>query len=103
MSDYGAVESKVRADVGALILTHPAGEGLAEVAFTLARTLDDGAGMATAAVARELRAVLNDLAGSVVHDDDDLDALLSTPVRNAEDPRARDDGDGDRGGSPPAG
>lgn len=36
--------------------------GLAESALTLARTLDDGAGLATAAVARELRATLTMLA-----------------------------------------
>jgi hypothetical protein len=36
--------------------------GLAEVALTLARSLDDGAGLAVAAVARELRATLTKLA-----------------------------------------
>jgi hypothetical protein len=34
---------------------------LANLAVTLARSLDDGAGMATAAVARELRATLTEL------------------------------------------
>ena len=99
----GHIESKVRADVGALVCQHPMGEALAELAFTLARVLDDGAGMATAAVSRELRAALNDLAGSVMPDDDDLDALLSTPVRDAEEPGSGDVGPGDWGGGPPAG
>ncbi len=100
---YGPVESKVRADVAALVTVHPMGEGLAEAAFVLARTLDEGAGMAVAAVARELRSYLEDLAGTVVDDDDDFDALLSTPVRDAEDSGAGDVGPGDRGGCPPAG
>lgn len=81
-----SVENRVRNDIDALVVSHPMGEALSELALTLARALDDGAGMATAAVARELRAVLNDLAGSVVHDDDGLDAFLSSPVRDAEDP-----------------
>lgn len=87
----GAVESKTRADVGALITGHPMGEALAEMAFTLARTLDDGAGLATAAVSRELRATLVELARLGVDDDDDLDAQLSTPdlpteIRDTENP-----------------
>ena len=102
-AESGPVERKVRADVGALVCQHPMGEALAELAFTLARALDDGAGMATAAVSRELRAALNDLAGSVMPDDDDLDALLSTPVRDAEEPGSGDVGPGDWGGGPPAG
>lgn len=93
-SAEGPVERKVRADVDALITGHPMGEGLAELAFTLARTLDDGAGLAVAAVSRELRATLNDLAGMVLDDDDDLEAQLSTPVRDAEDPGEGDAGSG---------
>jgi len=58
-------------------------EALGQLALTLAKTLDDGAGMAAAAVARELRATLADLMRE--RDDSDGDswtADLSTPVRN---------------------
>jgi len=75
----GPVERKVRADIGASISGHPMGEALSELAFTLARTLDEGAGMATAAVSRELRAALADLTLMIPDGDDDLDAQLSTP------------------------
>lgn len=65
------------------------GEALAEMAFALARTLDEGAGLAVAAVNRELRANLLELSGMVDDDDDDLGAILSTPmsteVRDTED------------------
>ena len=88
---YGAVEKQVRKDVGDLITEHPMGEALAEVAFTLAKTLDEGAGLAVAAVSRELRANLVELARLEVPSDDDAfgDALsiptLPTEVRNPED------------------
>jgi hypothetical protein len=75
----GPVERKVRADVGALMTAHPMGEALAEMAFTLARTLDEGAGLAVAAVNRELRANLVELARLGVNSDDALDDALSTP------------------------
>jgi hypothetical protein len=92
----GPVERKVRADVNALITTHPMGEALAEMAFSLAKTLDDGAGLAVAAVNRELRANLVELARMGVSDDDDLEDRLSTPVRDAEDPGAGNAGAGGR-------
>ena len=76
----GPVESKVRADVGALISSHPMGESLAEMAFTLARTLDAGAGLAVAAVNRELRANLIELSRMGVDGDDDFDEQLSSPT-----------------------
>jgi hypothetical protein len=75
---YGRVESKVRSDVAALISTHPMGEALAEMAFCLARTLDEGAGLAVAAVNRELRANLIELA-RLSSETDNLDRELSTP------------------------
>jgi hypothetical protein len=75
----GPVERKVRADVAALMTAHPMGEALAEMAFTLARTLDEGAGLAVAAVNRELRANLVELARLGVNSDDALDDALSTP------------------------
>ena len=79
----GPVETKVRQDVAALMSGHPMGEALAEMAFTLARTLDEGAGLAVAAVNRELRANLVELASANAGgDDDDLAELLSSPVRD---------------------
>jgi hypothetical protein len=60
------------------------GEALAEMAFTLARALDDGAGLATAAVNRELRATLETLALFEAGGDDDLDDELSTPDVSSE-------------------
>lgn len=80
----GPVEKAVRADVGALISAHPMGEALAEMSFNLARYLDDGAGLATAAVNRELRANLIELSGMSDADVDDLDAELSSAVRDEE-------------------
>lgn len=64
---------------------HPMGEALSEMALCLARSLDEGAGMATAAVNRELRANLVELARMAVDDDDDLEAQLSSPLRDPED------------------
>lgn len=90
---FGAVEAKVRGDVGALISTHPMGEALAEMAFTLARTLDEGAGLAVAAVNRELRANLIELARLGVDSDDDLDDDLSTPSGGDVPAQVRDEED----------
>ena len=80
----GPVETKVQADLEALVTTHPMGEALAEMSLNLARTLDAGAGLAVAAVNRELRANLVELARQA-DNDEDLDAALSTPVRDDED------------------
>jgi hypothetical protein len=81
----GPVELKVRQDVGALVTEHPMGESLSEMSFNLARTLDEGAGLAVAAVNRELRANLVELARMEVgNDDDDFGDSLSAPVRDAE-------------------
>ena len=80
----GSIERQVRAEVGALITGHPMGESLAEMSYNLARTLDNGAGLAVAAVNRELRANLLELAGMGVGGDDDLDIALSTPVVSPE-------------------
>lgn len=86
MTGFGPVESKVRQDVAALMCAHPMGEALAEMSYALARALDDGAGMAAAAINRELRANLTELADMAVGDDDDFDAELSAPVRDPEEP-----------------
>ena len=83
---FGLVETQVRADIGALFSAHPMGESLAAMAFTLARTLDEGAGLAVAAVNRELRANLVELASMGVSGDDDLDERLSAPVRDTPEP-----------------
>lgn len=88
---YGAVEKKVREDVGALVTQHPMGESLAEMAFTLAHTLDEGAGLAVAAVNRELRTTLVELVRLEVPSDDDdfgdeLSIPLPAPVRDPEEP-----------------
>jgi hypothetical protein len=82
----GVVERKVREDVAALMSAHPMGESLAEMAFALARVLDDGAGLATAAVNRELRANLTELSSLAADDDDDLADELSAAVRHPEEP-----------------
>ena len=77
----GPVERGIRADLKSWAVTG----GLAESAIVLARTLDDGAGLAVAAVARELRATMEALC-PVEEDHDDLDnflASLSSPVRDA--------------------
>ena len=79
---FGPVETKVRQDIEALVTVHPMGEALAEMAFTLARTLDQGAGLAVAAVNRELRANLVELASMAEDDDDDLEDRLSAPLRD---------------------
>lgn len=56
----------------------PAMKSLAQVALNLARKLDSDAGLATAAVARELRAIMTQLAKDAEQDDDndEGDALL---------------------------
>lgn len=76
----GPVETKVRQDIGALVTEHPMGEALAEMSFALARGIDSGPEMMAAALNRELRANLTELAGMGVGDDDDLGADLSAPV-----------------------
>jgi hypothetical protein len=83
------VEGALRANLAKL---HQAGDlnekksALTEVAIVLARTLDVGAGLATAAVARELRATLEAMIKETTTNDDtqfnDLLARLSTPIRN---------------------
>lgn len=78
----GPVERKVRADVAALVSSHPMGEALAEMSFNLAHVLDEGAGLATAAVSRELRANLLELSRLADDGDDELADELSAPVRD---------------------
>jgi hypothetical protein len=82
----GPVECQVRADIAALVTAHPMGEALAEMSFALARTLDAGAGLAVAAVNRELRANLVELSRLAVDDADELADELSAPVRDGAQP-----------------
>lgn len=74
----GAVEKQVRADIAALVTAHPMGESLAEMSYNLARSLDNGAGLAVAAVNRELRANLVELS-RLSTDSGDLSDAFSTP------------------------
>ncbi len=63
-------------------------EALGQVALTLAETLDDGAGMAAAAVAKQLLATIDALTKD--RDDGDDDAWiagLSSAVRDPSKPR----------------
>lgn len=87
--NIGEVERAVSTTLEALEQASPIHEGLAASARVLARKLDTDAGLATAAVARELRATLESLAKSGGDDDGDsladLVAHLSSPVGNAQD------------------
>jgi hypothetical protein len=79
----GPIEAGVLADLADLDL--PGTAGLRAAAIRLARTLDGDAGLATAAVARELRATLTALTSEGGDGDDDalsaLVARLSAPVQ----------------------
>jgi hypothetical protein len=92
----GPVEAKARADIEALITAHPMGETLAEMSLNLARAMDEDPGLLRAALNRELRANLVELARMGVPDDDDLADRLSTPVRDTENPGEGDSGTGGR-------
>ena len=86
----GPIEARVRADVDALVTGHPMGESLGEVAFMLARRLDDAAGtkdLAVAGISKELRETLVELAGMGVGDDDLADAL-SVPTAFRDSPES---------------
>lgn len=87
----GPVERQVRRDIEAMITAHPAAESLAEMSYSLARTLDSGGGFQAAAVNRELRANLAELARLAVDDGDDFADELSRPdlpssLRHPEEP-----------------
>ncbi|MGW0805257.1 hypothetical protein [Nonomuraea sp. NPDC002799] len=80
----GPVEAAVRGDVDALDVSGSMARSLAATAFNLAHKLDTDAGMATAAVARELRETLKALAEAAGDDDgSDLVAELSTSLGDA--------------------
>ncbi len=79
-----SVEAAVRETVADLPEESLAHASLVALALTLARKLDEGAGLATAAVARELRSTLDVLTKQEGGDDDDalndFVSSLSTPL-----------------------
>jgi hypothetical protein len=78
-----SVEAAVRETVEDLDQVTPAHVALVATALTLARKLDEGAGLATAAVARELRAVLDVLTKT---EGDDADDALNDFVNSLSSP-----------------
>jgi hypothetical protein len=86
-----------------MVTTHPMGEAIAEMSYSLARRLDEGAGLTAAAVNRELRANLLELARMADRGHDDLASQLSTPVRDAAGLQPGDAGAADRGDGEAAG
>lgn len=72
-----SVEAEVRAELEDVEPIHPAHRSLVATAYTLARKLDEGAGMATAAVSKELRATLDAILKEAGDDDDGLDAFVN--------------------------
>jgi hypothetical protein len=70
----GACETATRAEIAAL--TGPVSPALAATAVHLARHLDKGAGLATAAVARELRATITALTVGGGDEEDGTQRLL---------------------------
>lgn len=87
---YGPTETAVRGDLERMVLDpgQPT-QALSQVAIHLAAALDAGAGLSTAAVARELRATLAALAKPKETDDGDalgsfLESLLSPMDHTAD-------------------
>ncbi len=83
----GHVERETRKDIEALVCAHPMGEALTAIALNLARTLDRGAGLASAGIAKELRTTLQELAKyeEVGADDDDAPDLGGPTMGDEED------------------
>lgn len=82
----GPMEKATRSTLKALEVD-PVSDARGRLAIVLAVTLDGGAGMATAAVSRELRATLTELECRDGGDTDgfaDLLRQLSSPVVNSE-------------------
>lgn len=81
----GPVEQAVRGDVDAMDVSGSMTRSLVASALNLARKLDTDAGMATAAVARELRETLKALAEAAGDDDgSDLVAELSASLGDSQ-------------------
>jgi MoxR-like ATPase len=79
----GSVLAAVEADLAALELAGPVDRSLAEAARALASSLDGDAGMAAAAISRELRAILAELTPKErdAGDQDSLANLLKSLAR----------------------
>jgi hypothetical protein len=75
----GNIEALFLAEAAEIQSLHPMRATLIAMSTNLAKTLDEGAGLATAAVNRELRANLAELARMGVPEDEDLSGELSTP------------------------
>ena len=72
-----SVEAAVRENLADAPQSSPAHVALIATAITLARKLDEGAGMATAAVAKELRATLDVILRGADEEDDGLDSFVN--------------------------
>lgn len=84
----GPVETAVRKDIEALVITHPMGEALAAMSFVLARALDQNVDRReTGQLNAQLKANLLELSGQVDDaDDDDLADLLDETEGGAQEP-----------------
>lgn len=80
-SEMGRNLAAVEALVASLELDER-GHALAELARTLAITLDNGAGLATAGISKELRSVLDALQPVETDSDDDFFDTLPSSVGN---------------------
>jgi hypothetical protein len=87
MTTQGRNEKAVRATLRRLEVS-PTNDAVGSLAISLAICIDEGAGMAMAAVSRELRAALSQLearTGGIEDDFDKLLAELSPKVGNTKD------------------
>lgn len=84
------IEKSTRSYVESLNLTDMHKLALAEMCYRMARKLDRDAGMATAAIAKELRETLAIISGDKKDDSDDFwnhfESGLSTKVRDQKKP-----------------
>lgn len=78
----GRIEESTRLNVAALSTAHPMSDALAELAFSLAASLDIAS---DAQISKELRATLAELASVTPPEDDDLATELSAPVLDTQD------------------
>jgi len=86
MTAQGPNEKAVRSSLKRIEIS-VVDDALGRLAVTLAKALDGDAGMATAAISRELRATLNELESRNGEDTDDFSQFLrelSAPVVNTE-------------------
>jgi hypothetical protein len=86
MSAQGPNEKAVRSSLKRIEIS-VVDDALGRLAVTLAKALDGDAGMATAAISRELRATLNELESRNGEDTDDFSQFLrelSAPVVNTK-------------------